>query len=165
MANGKDYQKGFKCSECGSFVKEYIRSLNCNMSLALIALYKHSKNEFVKVEEFLLKHGYQRCGDFSYARFYGFLEPLKENRLDGSKRNGFYRLTAYGRLFVEGKEKVPAKFKILHNTLTGFEGDNISIQQSLGEKFNYNQLMGIIPAGAKTENEKRKLNSIVPELF
>src|SRR5690242_4933622 len=108
----KDYSKGFRCDACGSFVKEYRRSLNANMSLALICLYKYAKNKFVKVEDLLIEKGYKRCGDFSYAKYYGFIESMKGNREDGSPRNGFYRLTAYGCLFVEGKVTAHSKFKI-----------------------------------------------------
>ena len=161
--NEKDFQKGFTCPSCGSFVKEYRRSLNANMALALICLYKHARNKFVKVEDLLLEKGYSRCGDFSYGRFYGFIEPLKEKRADGSKRNGYYRLTAYGCLFIEGKVKAPAKFKILHNTCTGFEGEEISIQEALGVKFDYSLLMGIVPAGAKTDKEAKNGNFLFPD--
>lgn len=153
-----DYQKGFKCVHCGSFVKEYCRSFNANMCLALIMMYKQKMNTFIKVEDELIKGGYKRCGDFSYCRFYGFIEPLKEKRADGSARNGYYRLTAIGRLFVEGKVLAFEKFKILHNTFTGFEGKEIDIRTALGIKFNYDDLMSIIPAGAKTDKERRANN-------
>lgn len=150
-----DISKGYKCYHCGSFVKEYTRSFNANMSLALICLYKHGKGKFVKVEDMLIEHGYKRCGDFSYCKYYGLIEPLKEKRQDGSSRNGFYRLTAYGCLFVEGKVKVVSKFKILHNACTGFEGEEIDIKQALGKRFDFNILMGIVPSGAKTDKQQR----------
>jgi hypothetical protein len=155
----QDYSKGFKCEHCGSYVKEYRRSLNSNMAVAMLALYLNGKeNSFIKVEEFLIKNGYPRCGDFSYLRFYGFLEPLKEKREDGSSRNGYYRLTAIGRLFVEGKVLAFEKFKILHNTFTGFEGNEISIKQALKEKFDYDALMGNNGNNFKTDNERRQIS-------
>jgi hypothetical protein len=136
-----DATKGFFCSCCGGYVKIYRRSFNSNMALCLIALYRNTNGEFVKVENFLTKHGYQRCGDFSYLRHYGFIEAQKSKREDNSPRNGFYRLTGLGRLFVEAKEKAKEKFLIQNNKLLGFEGEEINIYQALGNKFDYNQLM------------------------
>jgi hypothetical protein len=136
-----DVNKGFTCNCCGSFVKIYKRRMNSNMALCLIALYRNQKNEFVKVEDYLIKNGYQRCGDFSYLRHYGFIEALKEKREDNSPRNGFYRITGLGRLFVEGKELAKEKFLIQNNKLLGFEGEDINIIDALGNKFNYNDLM------------------------
>lgn len=140
--------------------KVYTRHLNSNMALCLLALYRHGINEFVKVEDFLLQNGYPRCGDFSYLTHYGFLEKLIANREDGSKRNGYYKITGRGLLFAENKTYVPEKFIICNGKLLGFEGKNISIRQALGKKFNYNELMenylvkSIIPSGAKVSNEK-----------
>ena len=110
-----DASKGYYCPCCDSYVKIYKRSLNSNMAICLIALYRHTKGEFVKVESFLSQHGYQRCGDFSYLRHYGFIEARKEQREDNSPRNGFYRITGIGRLFVEGKEVAKEKFLIQNN--------------------------------------------------
>lgn len=136
-----DANKGFYCNCCGSYVKIYRRSFNCNMALALIALYRYTKGEYVKVEKFLTEHGYQRCGDFSYLRHYGFIEAKKEKREDNSSRNGFYRITGIGRLFVEAKEKAKEKFLIQNNKLLGFDGNEINIYEALGKKFDYQKLM------------------------
>lgn len=138
----QNIDKGYCCPQCGSFVKRYKRKFNSNMAIALIALYKYSEDKFVKVEDFLLNNGYQRCGDFSYLRFYNFIEALKEKRKDGSNRNGYYRLTSLGTMFVEKKIKAKEKFLIMNNKLEGFDGEEISIQQALGNKFDYNELMG-----------------------
>lgn len=132
---------GYTCQCCGSYIKLYRRSFNSNMSVALLALYKHTNGEFVKVEKFLSEHGYQRCGDFSYLRHYGLIEALKEKREDNSSRNGFYRITAIGRLFCEGKILVKEKFLIQNNKILGFEGREISIIEALGNKFSYTELM------------------------
>lgn len=137
-----DIDKGFICQHCNSFVKQYKRAFNSNIAVALITMYRYAPNMFVKVEDLLIKHGKKRCGDFSYARFYALIEPQKGTRNDGSKRTGYYRLTALGVMFCEGKIKVAEKFIILHNTLQGFEGREITIHEALGNKFNYNELMG-----------------------
>lgn len=132
---------GYPCPHCHRLIKRYTRKLNSNMALAMIALYKYSKGEFVHLEKFLSKHGYQRCGDASYLVYYGFLEKRKGVRADGSERNGMYKLTGRGLLFVENKITASKKFKIMYNMFEGFEGDQITIQQALGAKFNFNELM------------------------
>lgn len=136
-----DARKGFSCPCCGQYVKQYRRSFNSNMALCLLAMYKHSKGEYVHVEKLLNDNGYQRCGDFSYMRFYGLIQPLKEKREDGSPRNGYYRITAMGTMFVEGKHKVQKHFLIKNNKFEGFEGEEINIRQALTEKFDYEKLM------------------------
>lgn len=136
--NPKD---GYRCECCGGFVKKYTRSFNSNMSLALLCLYKHHPNGYVHVEKLLQEKGYQRCGDFSYLKHYRLIEQLTEDRADGSNRNGYYKLTSLGIMFVEGKEKVKKNFIMFKGKCEGFEGEEITIQQALGKKFNYNELM------------------------
>ncbi len=142
-----DINKGYKCEHCGGYVKLYKRAFNSNMAIALLTMYKYAPNMFVKVEDLLIRSGHTRCGDFSYLRHYNLIEPQKGQRSDGSGRNGYYRITAFGMLFCEGKATVSSKFLIMHNSLKGFGGEEITIKDALGKKFNYNELMGI-----KTEN-------------
>lgn len=136
-----DREKGYVCDHCGSYVKLYKRSFNSNMGICLLALYKHKVNGFVKVEDFLLEHGYKRCGDFSYLIHYNMLEKMKGKREDGSSKNGFYRLTSMGVMFCEGKTKVKEHFLICNNKLEGFAGREIDIHESLGNKFSFDKLM------------------------
>ena len=135
------YDNGFVCNICGSYVKRYTRKFNSNMAIAMIALLKHSNGKYVSLEKFLADHGYQRCGDASYLIHYGFLERKVGQREDGSPKNGMYRLTGRGVMFCEGKIKAAEKFKILHNHFEGFSGKDITIQDALGTKFNYQELM------------------------
>lgn len=134
--------KGYICSCCGQYVKQYTRSFNCNMALVLIALLKHEVFEFVHIEKWLQSKGYQRCGDFSYLIHYGFLERAIGEREDGSKRNGYYKITGRGIAFADGKITASEKFKMFNGKFMGFEGKQINVQEALGRKFNYNTLMG-----------------------
>ncbi len=137
----KNLSEGFICEKCGSYCKEYTRKFNSNMALCLVLLHRHKVNGFVKVEDFLLEHGQKRCGDFSYLVHYGFLEKQKVKREDGSKKNGYYRLTGRAILFLDGKITAAEKFKIYHNTFQGFAGKDITLKEALGVKFNYETLM------------------------
>ena len=147
----QSFESGFICQNCGSYVKRYRRSFNGNMALALLLLCKFNIRKFVKVEDFLIKNGQKRCGDFSYLTHYGFLEKQIGNREDGSGRNGYYRITDAGIDFAMGRSTAAAKFIMLHGKCQGFEGDQINIRQALGKKFDYDELMG----KARTEAEKK----------
>lgn len=155
----KDIDKGYTCSCCGSYVKRYTRSFNANMAIALLLLYKFNMRGFVKVEDFLIKNGQKRCGDFSYLVHYGFLEKQIGKRDDGSKRNGYYKITGRGIMFCEQKIMAHEKFMILNNRFEGFKGKEIDIRQALGKKFNYDEMMGNYYP--KTEKDKRELKNLL----
>jgi len=142
MNKNKNADDGYCCPHCHRLVKRYRRSLNCSMALTLIYLYKSGKRDWVHVEKFLAENGYPRSGDFHKLVLFGLLDKMVGEREDGSQRNGYYRLNGKSLLFVEGKLTVPAKAVILNGTFEGFEGENIDIKKALGEKFNYNELMG-----------------------
>lgn len=136
-----DKEKGYTCECCGQFVKLYKRSINSNMGVALLALYRNREKGFVHLENLLSEQGYKRCGDASYLKHYGLIEPLVEDRKDGSKRNGHYKITGRGIMFCERKLEVQVKFLIFNNKLYGFEGKEVNIIDVLGEKFDYKKIM------------------------
>lgn len=133
--------EGYTCECCGMFIKRYFRSFNSNMALALIALYKNKEKGYVHVENTLAEMGYKRCGDASYLQHYKFITSFPEKREDGSNRNGYYKITDIGILFVENKSTAPEKFIMFKGKHEGFEGEQINILKALNKKFNYNELM------------------------
>lgn len=136
-----DKDKGYFCSCCGLYVKRYRRSLNCNMALALCVLYREGIRDFVHLENLMTSKGYKRCGDASYLIHWRFLERLKEDRQDGSSRNGKYKITSLGLLFVENKITAKESVLIFNNKNEGLVGEEINIYDALGKKFDYNSLM------------------------
>lgn len=133
--------EGYTCSCCGLYVKRYHRSLNCNMALALIVLYKSGIRDFIHLENLMQKYDYKRCGDASYLVHWRFLEKCKDKREDGSSRNGKYKITSMGLMFVEGKITAKESILIFNNKMEGFTGEEINIEQALGKKFSYSELM------------------------
>lgn len=134
---------GYTCPHCNQFVKRYKRSFNANMAMALIALHKYSNGEFVHLFDFCIKHcGGKINGDAPKLQVYGFIEKMAGNREDGSTRNGMYRITEWGRLFVMGGVTAYSHFFIFNNNFEGFTGDRITIVDALGKRFNYQELMG-----------------------
>ena len=136
-----DKLKGYSCPCCNQFVKVYTRSFNSNMLLALIFLYRNRDKGFIHLENSMIESGYKRSGDASYLRWYGFIEGMKYNREDGSKRNGMYKITNKGILACQLKITFQSKFLIYNNNLEGFEGLEVNLSQCLDKKFNFNELM------------------------
>lgn len=136
-----DSAKGYSCPCCGSYVKTYRRSMNSNMAIALICLLKSKRLDYVHMEEMLRYYKHKRCGDFSYLVHYRFIEKLKEKREDGSKKNGKYKITTSGIMWAEGKTTCKSKFLMEMGKFKGFDGEDITIMQALGEKFSYDRLI------------------------
>lgn len=135
------YDLGCRCAACGSYLKRYKRTLNSSMALTLIHLYKAGVRDYVHVERWLSENGHPRSGDFHKLTLWGLLDKLVEDRADGSQRNGFYKLNGRSILFIEGKLKVQKYAVILNGNFQGFEGEEVSINQCLSVKFDFNKLM------------------------
>lgn len=144
MEHQHDKDKGYNCPACTLYVKRYKRSFNANMAAALLAFHKHSGGRFVHLEDFLAQHGHggaNRCGDAAKLVLFGLLEKMPGARKDGSKRNGYYRITDKGHQFATGNITVPSHFFMFNNRLDGFTGEPVTIGEALREKFNYRELM------------------------
>jgi hypothetical protein len=133
--------KGFICPCCNQFTKRYTRSFNSNMAFALMFLYRNREKGFIHLENAMKEQGHQRCGDASYLRHYRLIEAKQEDRTDGSNRNGMYKISGTGIMFCEMKLKVQEKFLIFNNKCEGFTGKEVDILETIGNKFNYNDLM------------------------
>lgn len=138
----QDIKTGYKCQCCGQFVKEYHRKINSSMALVIFLMYKHDKKDFFHVEKWLKSIGKPELrADYHKLRFWGLIEAKVGEREDGSKRNGFYKITGRGIMFAEGKLTVPEKAVLLNNVFQRFEGGEIKIKEAMGNRFNYDELM------------------------
>jgi hypothetical protein len=158
----QDIDAGYTCPCCGQFVKRYCRKINTSMALTLIAIYQSKKRDFFHVENWLEQINRPSLrADYHKLRFWGLLEKKVAQREDGSNRNGYYKITERGLMFAENKLYVPEKALILNNKLHSLEGKEITIVDALKDKFNYSELMNIIPAGAKTDKEAKEKTKII----
>lgn len=137
-----DPDKGYYCPCCNSFLKRYRRRLNANMAVTMVAMFRKKKFGFIRVEEFMRVNGYQRSGDFPYLVHWGMLEKMPGKREDGSSKTGYYKLTDKGRQFVLHQITAQQTLVIYNGKVEGFEGSEISIEEALGKKFDYRELMG-----------------------
>ncbi|HLA59029.1 MAG TPA: hypothetical protein VK622_09725 [Puia sp.] len=133
--------KGYTCECCGAFHKRYYRRLNANMAMALLAVYHYGGDKFVHVEKLMKEKGLPRSGDFPYLCHWKLLEKKVADREDGSSRNGFYKITDYGKLFVRSEITVQQTLIYYKGKAEGFEGKEISIADAIGKKFDFRELL------------------------
>ena len=144
----KNLKNGSLCPCCGRNCRIYQRSLHSTMALSLIMLYhyfkQHPRDKWIHVNAFLVKtrrHSSIAGGDAVKLRFWGLLEREKSERADGSDRVGRYAITDLGKKFVEGKAAVPRYAYTFNQLLLRMSEQTITIQQALGKKFSYSELM------------------------
>ena len=142
IKEGKEYlrqnfKKGISCPCCGQFVKQYKRKLNSVMARGLINLLVLDR-DFQHVSKLLVNT--TGSGDFSKLKYWGMIEE-KENFDKTKKASGYWRITEKGIQFAKGKLYVPKCVNIFNTNLLGFSDDLTTIQESLGQEFNYNELM------------------------
>jgi tRNA-binding EMAP/Myf-like protein len=136
-------KKGSICPCCTQFVKLYPRKINAAMSQALILIYKSKNKDFFHIEDYLkdLKCSSAIRGDFAKLRFFGLLEKKSGVRKDGSKRNGFYKITKLGEDFINNGATVPKSISIFNNKIYETSEELVDIDMALGEKFDFTELM------------------------
>lgn len=138
-------KEGTTCPVCNRFDKIYRRPLNSGMAWALIALYKLDKKK-PGWHHLLDEVPGLKGGDYGKLAEWGMIQGRDETKTDGNPENGFYRITAKGIFFVQGKVRVKKYLYFYHDRLWPVdEGDSpetVSIQDALGKKFDYNELMG-----------------------
>lgn len=127
---------GAKCPCCKQMAKIYKRRLHATMAKGLIQLYRHGgEHDFV--------HTASLPGDtheMSQASWWGLIEEEKILRPDGG-RAGYWKLTEAGTRFVLRRGTIPEYALIYDSILFRVEGSPVSIEDCLGKKFHYNQLM------------------------
>lgn len=135
------WKKGVDCPCCGQYVKLYKRKLNAGIAYGLIQLHrKGGDKDFVDI--WADNTDPRRWGgDFAKARFWGLAVQLDKDRGDGSKRNGFWKLTETGIRFVRHERRVPKYVYVFNNTRYGSSDEETTIVEALGAAFNYRKLM------------------------
>ena len=135
-----NFEKGVDCPACGKFCKLYKYSILGETSAALIRLYRLS-DEYHHINEFQYE-GKRRASRWPELRFYGLVVLQSEEQPSSKHASGYWRITEKGRKFVEGKIAVRKYMLFYDKKPRGFEGDYIKIEDTLGEKFDYRELMG-----------------------
>lgn len=144
-------EDGAHCPLCTQYVKVYKRKLNSTMALALITFfkmtngssdYRHSM-EIIKASAdlSLARNGFG--GDFGKLVHWGLIEemPKEECKKFSGRTSGYWRMTKAGCDFVNGLILVPKYAYIFDSRLLKLSDDFTGVGESLGDSFNYEELM------------------------
>lgn len=133
-----DNTKGCVCPACGRFAKVYRRRLNSTVAKQLIHLYRSGGDkDFIHSKHFVNGTG---VGDLTKAKYFGLLESAPNDN-QSKKTSGLWRLTEDGVDFVRGDITIPQYVMIYNDEVLGFSENDVFIKDSLGDKFDYQQLM------------------------
>ncbi len=134
-------EKGTYCAHCGKWAKKYRKSFNSEMSRFLIRLYnaqqRYDKN-YTTRELYPNDNKANSSGIDSHR--WGLIE-IAEAHNSGGAPTGSYRLTDLGRQFVLGKASILSHTTTYNGELLGLSGNQVTIHDTLGVKFNYGNLM------------------------
>jgi len=140
------FEQGAECPCCKQYVKLYKRKLNSFMAYALLLIDRYFRQpdakEWLHVPSYLVE---QNATDRECAklRYWGLIEEMPEGREDGSPHAGFYKITDLGKQFVARTIRVPMYIHLYNGSIVRRpDAETIDIYEALGEKFNYNELMG-----------------------
>ena len=161
IAQAKDWlrlraDKGARCPCCKQYVKIYKRVLGSQMARWLIWLVR----TFEQLPEYaptmlanppapLRKIGWVdirqspvRGGDYAKLVHWGLVEQKQNNSEKDTKDSGLWRPTFRGIDFVHRRIMVPSHVYLYDNIKLKEEPRKIMIDDALGKKFSYSELMG-----------------------
>lgn len=142
IADGRDWlreqlREGAHCPLCGQLAKVYKRTLTSSTGRSLLEIYRVAHGDWVHVPSLVHSTGHEEAK----ARHWGLLQSRGDYREDGAKWSGYWRLTPLGVRFVRRQVKVP-RFALLYDgRLLGLEGEPIGIDDVLGTRFRFDDLM------------------------
>mgnify|MGYP003636084195 CR=1 FL=1 len=136
----KHADKGLICPCCDRFAKIYSRKLTATTCRELICLY-NTGGDFNYIHASKLVFEGLACCDIGKAKYFG-LVVLGDNENPEKKTSGCWKLTSAGIRFVKGFLSIPKYVHIYNDKVLSFDdSEELYIQDCLGNKFNYQELM------------------------
>lgn len=135
------------CPCCQQFVKVYPRTISGPMAVTLIAMFQSTEpGDWIHVEREINDAGKTtaRSRDYSKLRYWGLIEAHPTNRTAKPPEKssaGLWRVTYKGRQFVLRKVNVERVAHVYDNRVLRFSGGWVRIEDTLGKRFNYEELM------------------------
>ncbi len=131
------------CPCCGQNVKARYRRLNAGMAAILCWLTREWQltGDWVDVHAKAPRFAV-RSNEVSRLALWGLTET-RHNANPEQRDSGLWRPTVHGRLFVEGRSKVPTHVRSWEGDVIGCAEETFTIHEALdGGKFDYEELMG-----------------------
>jgi len=118
---------GLQCPCCAQYVREYVRSLNARLIRSLVRLYDYDVQHPRVWFDYSNRAAAGEAREHSLLRWWNLIEPCEG-------QPGWWRITAAGRAFVEGRSTVPAAVVVFNNQRVGFAGRDVTIHEALGTR-------------------------------
>lgn len=141
-----NYKKGVICPVCTQTVRLWKWKMNSEMAFYLIKLNNLCKKEerFYHIKEIYSEDNYSghfSGGHFAKLAHWDLIEEMEKDPERTEKRtSGKWIITQKGKDFAENRINVFERVKLFNQKRYGYEGKEITIQQALGNKFNYTEL-------------------------
>lgn len=132
------------CPCCGRFVKAYAKKLSATMVAYLIefvAAYMRSR-DWVDVTTLPAYQTAKQRGDYAALIHWGLLKAK-----EGEK--ALFQPTKDGYDFMRGTIQVPTHCFQFNGEIFGFSATMIEVRETLGDKFDYDELMKAVPISRK----------------
>lgn len=132
-------EEGIVCPCCGQYCKLYRRALNAQMARFLIWLVR----EFEARPRWIDWHeapSILRGGDYAKLQYWGMIENCPNDN-PGQRTSGLWRPTELGVEFAHMRRRAASHAYVFNNSVVRFEDQYITIEDALGEHFNYRELM------------------------
>jgi hypothetical protein len=136
--------EGVTCPCCDQYAKLYRRTITATMARSLILIDRWCRahpSEWLHIPSYLTQLRANATNDAALLRHWGLIEGQGGEREDGSKRVGFYRVTELGHAFANRAAQVPCYALLYSQELLGLTGEPVGIEEALGTRFNYAELM------------------------
>ena len=134
--------KGDRCPCCRQFVKVYRRKLNSGMAAWLIRFHRATDSD--RQYHDAIRTVARGAGDWSLLSHWGLVGPHPD-------KPGFWRETLLGVRFVHRITSVRSHAVLYDGHLLRLDGDPVEIEWCLGNRFNYDELMGERPRSEEPE--------------
>lgn len=137
----ENFEKGVNCPCCDQYVRIYRHRLNSQMAKCLIGMYRinyQQSREWVHVLNELKPSNRM----YSLMRFWGLIVASEhDDEFLDKKASGYWKITQKGKSFVQGSLEIPKYVFLFNNKKYGESDETVNIQDSLGKKFSYTELM------------------------
>lgn len=131
-------EKGAKCPCCRQLAKVYRRPIHSTIARSLIKMWRAAGTDWQHIPTTI--GGQSR--EEGKLRYWGLVEEQRQPRTDGG-RSGWWRVTEKGEAWVRGHATVPKYAHIYDGRCLKLDGPEVTIEDALGEKFSYAELMGL----------------------
>lgn len=136
-----NFETGIHCAACTQYVRKRHSKLGASSAYALIRLFNltgdyHHVREFAEGRE-----GIRRSSQWAELLHWGLIDEAA-NEDPTKKSSGMWRITLKGIQFVKGEITLPKYIWLFNANFMGFDGEQIDIVAALGNKFDYQELMG-----------------------